>query len=148
MQEMADSGNRPLLLSAERALAALGGSLASKPDDMAIETNARSLRGLASIVEGLHNGLRQCGGADCMGYGRDGIRTWVRSEDLGRMADRARRAEARVDELEAALARILDQAATGENALAMAWDWDVIAAGMAAQARDVLAASCNQGPGE
>ena len=141
MHDMAPEGHQPLLLTAERALAALDGSLADKPDDTTIETNARSLRGLASVVAGLHQGLRRCGGADCMGYGRDGIRTWVRSEDLGRMTDRARRAEVRVGALEVALGRIIDQATVGEGALAMAWDWYAIAIEMAAEARNAIAGS-------
>ena len=141
MHDLATEGHRPILLNAERALAALGGSLADKPDDTAIETNARSLRGLASVVDGLRQGLSRCGGADCMGYGGDGIRTWVRSEDLARMSARARRAEARVEELEAALAWIVEQGTVGGDALEMAWDWDVIAAEMAAHARSMIATS-------
>lgn len=143
MPDMPAEGHRPLLMTADRALAALGGSLADKPDDTAIETNARSLRGLASVMDGLRQGLGRCGGADCMGYGGDGIRTWVRSEDLARVSARADRAEARARELEGALALIAEQTAVGGGALAMAWDWDVIAADMAARARAALATSAH-----
>lgn len=143
MHDVAAEEHQPLLLTAERALAALDGSLADKPDETAIETNARSLRGLASVVAGLHRNLRRCGGADCLGYNEDGMRTWVRSEELTRTADRARRAEARVRELEVVLTQIVEKATVSEGALPMAWDWDVIAAEMAAHARSAVAASCN-----
>ena len=138
MSVATDDDYRSLLMTAERAVGALSGSLADKPDDTSIQTDARSLRGIASVVDGLRTRLGRCGGADCMGHSRDGIRTWVRNEELSRASRRADKAESRATMLEAALAQIVAYSATPDDELSMMWDWRDIAAQMATRARTAL----------
>lgn len=139
MHGATNDDHRSLLLTAERAAASLGGSLADKPDETNIQTDVRSLRGIAAVVDGLRTSLGRCGGADCMGHSPDGIRTWVRAEEMNRASRRADAAEARARLLEAALDRIVACSAMPDGELSMMWDWRDIAAEMAACARAALA---------
>lgn len=121
------------LACADRAIAALTQSLDGKPDETSIETDVRSLRGLASVVDELRGGLRRCGGSECFGHGEGGFRAWVRSELLARETARAAAAQERARELEAALARVVEAVTLPQDQDDIFWDWR----GAAAYARSV-----------
>lgn len=133
MQSSNPDPHTEALACADRAIDALAQSLDGKPDDAPIETDVRSLRGLASVVDDLRGGLRRCGGTECFGHGEGGFRSWVRSELLGRETARAAAAEERMRELESALARVVEAVTLPQDQDDIFWDWR----GAAAFARSV-----------
>lgn len=128
-----------ILATAGRALAALEGSLDGKPDDTPIQTDVRSLRGLADVMNGLRGPLSRCGGSDCFGHRAEGIRTWVRQESLAEQAARADAAEQRLRQLETALRHVAEATTLPEGQIDILWDWRGVADRAGSIARATLA---------
>ena len=128
-----------LLQTARRALTALLGTVEQKPDQSAIETDVRSLRGMATVIEGLCGEVVKCGGEGCMGRTIDGIRLWVAHDQYQAAQARLALAEARAGQLEAALRGIAEADAESLPEVALFFDWQAVAQRFQQAARDALA---------
>lgn len=134
----ADNGSElQALVVVDRAIRSLAQSLDGKADDARISTDARSLRGLATVMDSLRTDLKRCGGAECFGHRANGFRSWVRHEVLERETARAVMLVDRVARLETALRGIAEITALPPNEVDMFWDW----AGAAVRARAIATAA-------
>jgi hypothetical protein len=136
--QSAQSRLEPLINVAQRALMALRGTVEEKSDQSAIETDVRSLRGVATVIEGLCTEVVKCGGEGCMGRAIDGIRLWVADDQYQQAKARAIEAEARAERLEAALRNIAEADAAALPEVAMFWDWQAAAQCLQQTARNAL----------
>lgn len=132
MGNMPDSSHRArVIATGRRAAETLGASVAGKPAEAVIETNASSLQGLSEVVIALVEDAGRCGGADCMGRSIDGTRLWVTRDRLEAVDSRARR-------LEAALVEIVEAGTLGGNEYDMLIDWQGRADALTQAARRAL----------
>jgi hypothetical protein len=136
---MAQDPPQALLQTARRALTALLGTVEQKPDQSAIETDVRSLRGMATVIEGLCGEVVKCGGEGCMGRTIDGMRLWVAHDQYQQMKTRLASIEAHVERLEAALRGIAETDAETLPEVALFFDWQAAAQRFQQAARDALA---------
>lgn len=123
----------PALSGALRASSTLARSLVGKADDSPIETDVRSLRGLAEVIDALVEEAKRCGGPDCMGRAVDGVKLWVTQDRLAIEAERSAAASARLARYEDALRTIGEVQLLDPGGLDMLVDWH----GVALQLRDV-----------
>jgi len=117
-----------LLHSAQRAIEAIGGIVEAKEDVVPIATNAGSLRSVATVIDGLSEEVRRCGGDNCMGRAIDGMKLWVTQDRLTQALARADAATARVMMLEDALRRIAEAETASIGGYAMLRDWEAVVA--------------------
>lgn len=129
-----------LLQTARRALTALRGTVEQKADQSAIETDVRSLRGMATVIEGLCGEVVKCGGEGCMGRAIDGMKLWVAHDQYQQTKARLALAEARLEGLEAALRGIAEADAAALPEVALFFDWQAVAQRFQQTARDALGA--------
>lgn len=121
-----------MLVTAGRASSTLRQSIADKPPETPIKTNAQSLDGLAGLIDALLADTADCGGSDCMGRSVDGVKMWVIRDRLDAAARRAGR-------YEAALRAIAQAVGDGRDELDMLVDWQDTAQALARRARAALA---------
>lgn len=120
-----------LLAMARRAASTLQQSIADKPPETPIETNAQSLNSLAGVIDALLADTDQCGGIDCMGRATDGVKVWV-------TRNRLEVAETRIARYERTLQSIVGAAEPGFSDLGMLVDWQSTAQAMAHTASSAL----------
>jgi hypothetical protein len=128
---VAKSKRASAIEDAERALELLSRSLGDKADGHIIETDARSLRGLARVIVELLDETRLCGGIDCMGRMIDGHRFWVTNDRLDLQKKRTERAED-------ALRQIVTMIESGADRFELLVDWQGLATTSGAIARAAL----------
>ncbi|HEU0066390.1 MAG TPA: hypothetical protein VFQ57_04025 [Sphingomonas sp.] len=120
-----------LLTTGARACDTLRRSMADKPADTMIETNAQSLTALADVIGSLVDEAGRCGGVDCMGRSIDGTRLWVTLDRFDAVERQAKR-------YEEALRVIASACSATTNELDMLIDWQGTARSLSATARAAL----------
>lgn len=131
MADQADGETRAILLATgQRAAETLARSMADKPADAPIETNAGSLRGLAEVIGALVGEANRCGGVDCMGRSIDGMKLWVTRDRFEEIESRAARYEATL--------RAIARAAEAGGDMDMLIDWQGTARAMSTSAQQAL----------
>jgi hypothetical protein len=132
-----DRKREDLAALAQRAAASLTGSVEGKQDAAPIETNAASLRGIASVIGDLAAEVRRCAGSSCMGRSIDGVRLWVTQDRFDVEKARADHAVALANRYAATLHAIA-ASAPSDDSLGMLVDWQSHAASLHATARRAL----------
>jgi hypothetical protein len=108
---MADGANKKAAL-VEAAKKAARGMLAStegKDGAAAVNTDVRTFRSLAAMLNTLSGEVAQCGGSDCMGRKIDGLRLWVTHDQLTVAQAEAETLRHEIYRLRAALRRIAEE---------------------------------------
>ncbi|EZP69669.1 hypothetical protein BV96_03967 [Sphingomonas paucimobilis] len=116
-----------LLGSAHRAIEAINGIVSTNDDDAQIDTNAGSLRSLATVLKGLTAAVKQCGGPDCFGRPVDGCKIWVTADRLSTEQAHVATLKDRLMTLERALRSITFAGSEPTSEFAMLCDWRAIA---------------------
>ena len=132
MSDGEDEERTKLLAMGRRAAETLAQSVAGKPAETPIETNAGSLRGLADVIEALLEEANRCGDIDCMGRSIDGTKLWV-------TRDRFEEVERRVARAESTLRAIAGAVQSDGGEMDMLIDWQGTARALAEAAQEALA---------
>lgn len=138
--DVSDTPRRTAIELGNRAVRALSDTLADKLDEALIETDARTLRGLLTVVSGLLGEVNRCAGSDCMGRAIDGFRLWTPHARLAAETGRADEATHRAEAAEAALRQIASVGQVGGgHHLGLLTDWQDVARSQAWIAHAALA---------
>lgn len=135
-----------LALRAEGAIEAVRTSLQGHGDDDLIQTNARSLRNMAGLIDELRQCAAKlasaerpgCDDPDCMGRVVDGVRTWVpmRHFEAARIA--AMEAANNVERYREGLRNIAEQPLSHAPEHAILCDWEGVTQSLRRFAAEIL----------
>lgn len=141
-----DLWSETLALRAEGAISAVRTSLVNHEDDDIIQTNARSLRNMAALVEELSRCAATlasaertgCNDPDCMSRTVDGVRTWVPMPQFEAARLAAAEAVRSVERFREGLRNIAEQPLSHAPEHALLCDWEGVALSLQRFAAELL----------